>query len=225
MALLALIFVPRAFPQTAGPEPAPASQSGPSSAARQEASGGEDETAQFKHSFSLELLAKLTRLSPESAYWLAVVANFAIIIGVFAWISKKHLPAVFRGRTVSIQKSLEEARQASEDANRRLSEIESRLARLDGEISQMRATMEKEAAAEEARIRAAADEEARRIVQSAEQEIAVAARSARRELTEYAADLAVSLATKQIRIDGATDQVLVRRFLHQLSSDGRSGKA
>jgi len=184
----------------------------------------EDPTAQFKHSASVRLLSRITGLSPDGAYWLAVVLNFAIVVGLIVWGSKKNLPAIFRSRTASIQKSIEEARRASEDANRRLSEIESRLARMDDEISGMRATSEKEAAAEEERIKAAAAEDARRIVESAEQEIAAATKAARRELTAYAADLAVTLATKQIQVDTPTDEALVRRFAQQLSSDGVGAK-
>jgi F0F1-type ATP synthase membrane subunit b/b' len=94
---------------------------------------------------------------------------------------------------------------------------------LDQEIAQMRATAEKEAAAEEARIRTAAEEDARRIVESAQQEIAAAAKAARRDLTAYAADLAVSLAAKQIKVDAPTDQALLRRFASQLSANGAPG--
>jgi F-type H+-transporting ATPase subunit b len=183
-------------------------------------SGGED-TAQFKHSGSVKLLSRITGLSLEGAYWLAVLINFGIVAGVIVWASKKNLPAVFRNRTASIQKSIEEARKASEDANRRLSDIESRLRRLGDEIAQMRVTSEKEAAAEEERIQKAAGEDAKRIVESAEQEIAAAAKAARRELTSYAADLAVTIATKQIHVDAPTDQALVRRFASQLSKDGK----
>jgi len=193
-----------------------------SGAAETNEGAGGDETAQFKHSASVKLLSRITGLSLEGAYWLAVVLNFAIVAGVIAWAAKKNLPAVFRGRTANIQKSLEEARRASEDANQRLAQIESRLGRLDDEIKKMRATSEKEAAAEEERIKASAEEDARRIVESAEQEIAAAAKAARRELTSYAADLAVTLATKQIRVDANTDQALVRRFANQLTND--SGK-
>lgn len=181
---------------------------------------GED-TAQFKHSASVKLLSRITGLSLEGAYWLAVLINFGIVAGVIVWASKKNLPSVFRNRTASIQKSIEEARRASEDANRRLSDIESRLGRLGDEIAQMRVTSEKEAAAEEQRIQQAAEEDAKRIVESAEQEIAAAAKAARRELTSYAADLAVTLATKQIHVDAPTDQALVRRFASQLGKDGK----
>ena len=125
-----------------------------------------------------------------------------------------------RQRSVLIVQAMEEARRASEDANRRLAEIEARLSKLDGEIGGMRAAAEQEAAAEEQRIKAAAAEDGRKIVESAEQEIAAAAKAARRELTAYAADLAVSLAKKQIHVDPATDQALLRSFAQQLSVNG-----
>jgi F-type H+-transporting ATPase subunit b len=176
----------------------------------------EDEQAQFKRSASVQLVAKWTGLSLDGAYWLCVVLNFAVIAGTIFYFSKKNLPGVFRARTASIQKAMQEARQASEEANRRLAEIETRLSRLDAEIGGMREAAEKEAAAEEARIRAAALEDARKIVESAEQEIAAAVKAARRELTTYAANLAVSLAAKQIRVDVATDQALVRGFANEL---------
>ncbi len=204
-----------------------AEQNAPANAAAQpspEPNSSEDETAQFKHSASVRLLARITGLSIDGAYWLAVTLNFAIVAGLIAWALKKNLPSYFRNRTVSIQKSLEEARAASEEAKRRLSAIESRLSHLDDEINQMRAASEKEAAVEEEKIKAAAAEDARRIIQSAEQEIAAAAKAARRDLTAYAADLAVSLAAKQIRIDTPIDQALVRRFAQQISSDGNTGK-
>jgi F-type H+-transporting ATPase subunit b len=181
---------------------------------------GEDETAEFKHSASVKFLAKHTGLSLEHAYWLSVLLNFAIVAGLIFWLSKKHLPGMFRNRTASIQKAMEEARKASDEANRRLADIEARLSRLGEEIGGMRTAAEQKAAAEEARIKAAAQEDARKIVESAEQEIAAAAKAARRELKVYAADLAVSLASKQIKVGAATDQALVREFAQQLAADG-----
>ena len=165
----------------------------------------------------MQLVAKLTGLSLEHAYWLCVLFNFAVVAGTVVYFSKKNLPNVFRNRTASIQQAMQEARRASEDANRRLSEIETRLSRLGSEIAAMGAAAEKEAIAEEARIKAAAEEDARKIVESAEHEIAAAAKLARRELTAYAANLAVSLAAKQMKVDAATDQALVREFAKELS--------
>ncbi|PYX70547.1 MAG: ATPase [Acidobacteria bacterium] len=177
----------------------------------------EDETTEFKQSASVAFLARITGMSLKHTYWLAVVLNFAVVSVAIFWFSKKFLPGMFRDRTAAIQKAIEEARKASADANRRLSEIEARLSKLDVEIGSMRAAAEREAVAEEQRIKAAAEEDTRKIIESAEQEIAAAAKQARRELTAYAADLAVSLAQRQIHVDAATDQVLVRSFADQLS--------
>jgi len=222
--LLALSYGARAQanPSSASPEHSANAVSGELAKESREAAA-EDENAQFRHSASVQMVAKLTGLSLDNAYWLCTVLNFAIVAGVVLYFSKKNLPGMFRNRTASIQKAMQEARQASEDANRRLGEIEARLSRLDAEIAGMRATAEKDAAAEEARIKAAAEEDARKIVESAEQEIAAAAKLARRELTNYAANLAVSLATKQIKVDAATDQALVQGFARELSPKSGSG--
>lgn len=183
-----------------------------------------DDTAEFKNAPAIHFLSRITGLSLHGSWWLALLLNFAVIAGVIFWASKKFLPGIFRQRTASIQKAMEDARKASADANRRLSEIESRLSRLDTEISTMRTSADQEAAAEEARIQAAAHEDARKIVESAEQEIVAAAKQVRRELTAYAADLAVSLAKKQIHVDASTDQQLVRGFADQLSNGGKGGR-
>ena len=207
----------------------PSSPSGPSLSPGQELTketreaAGEEGSGQFKHSAAVKWTSKLTGLSLEESYLLLMGTNFLIIAAVVVWISNKNLPAFFRNRTATIQKAMEEARQASADANRRLAEIESRLARLDVEIGEMRAAAEKEAAAEEERIKAATEEDARKIVESVGQEVAAAVRTARRELTAYAADLAVALAKKQIHVDASTDQTLVHYFAGQLS-DGEKPK-
>jgi F-type H+-transporting ATPase subunit b len=184
------------------------------------AAAGEDETSQFKHSSAVQLIAKLTGLDLEDAYRICVGLNFVVVAAIIFWLSKKNLPGLFRTRTASIQRAMEDARKASEEANRRLAEIEARLSKLDIEIGGMRATAEQEAAAEEQRIKVAAAEDARKIVESAEQEIAAAAKAARRELKAFAADLSVSLAKKQINVDPATDQALLRNFAQQLSANG-----
>jgi F-type H+-transporting ATPase subunit b len=193
-----------------------------------EAAGEEEknETAEFKQSAAVQWIAQKTGLSLQQAYRLCVLVNFAVMGGVLFWAWRKYLPGLFRQRTAAIQKAMQEAQKASDEARRRLAEIESRLMRLDGEIGMMRNAAEREAASEEARIHAAAEEDARKIVESAGQEIAAAAKAARRELTAYAADLAVGLAQKQIRVDAATDQALVREFAGQLaaSADGPPGR-
>jgi F-type H+-transporting ATPase subunit b len=178
---------------------------------------GEEKNSEFKQSESVRLIARLTGMNPVQSYWLCVMLNFAVIAGLIVWAWKKRVPEMFRTRTAGIQTAMIEAQKASEEARRRLAEIESRLSRIDVEIGAMRQEAAREAAAEDSRIKAAAEEEARNIVAGAQQEIAAAARAARRQLASHAADLAVGLAQKQMRIDAGTDQALVRNFASELA--------
>jgi F-type H+-transporting ATPase subunit b len=192
-----------------------------------EATGAdEEEHADLKHSSMVQLLARKTGLSVHGAHLVALSLNFAIIVIVVSWAAFKFLPAMFRNRNASIQQALEEARAASNDANRRLADIENRLRQLDVEIGQMQTSAEKEAAAEEARIQQAAEEDIRKVVQAAEQEIAAAAKQARRELSNHTASLAIALARQQINVDSNTDQVLIRNFATNLARNdgGKDGR-
>jgi len=191
---------------------------------RKAAGEEKDEMADFKQSPSVSAISRITGLNLQQAYWLSVILNFAVIAVVIVWAGKKFLPGIFRDRTAAIQKAMREAQKASEEARGKLAEIEARLAKLDVEIAAIKDSAEREGAAEVARIEAAAREDARKIIAAAEQEIAAAAKAARRQLTAHAAELAVGLAQKQIRVDAPTDQALVRSFAGQLGSAEKSGK-
>jgi F-type H+-transporting ATPase subunit b len=207
---------------TASPQSNSASQAKPKGdSGETEEAKEEDEEAQFKRSPSVKWLAKVTGLSPSAAYWASLILNFVIVAVVLVVLLKSPMATFFRQRTAGIQKGMEEARQASEEAGRRLSEIEARLAKLDGETAEMRAVADREAGKDEEAARAAAEEAKAKIVQGAEQEIAAAARLARGELKSYAAELAVSLAEKKIEVNAATDRALVREFVDQLGEDGK----
>ena len=186
------------------------------------AAGEEDEEAQFKYSASVQWLAKKTGLSKESAYWVFVGINFAVVAGLILWAWRKSMPLHFRDRTASIKKKMEEARAASEEANRRLAEVEGRLAKLDAEIAELRTQADRDAAAEEQRLRATAEEDRQKIVAQAEQEIASAAKLARGELKKYAAELAVNLAEQKIQVTPQADQALVHAFTEKLGTEAKS---
>jgi len=176
----------------------------------------EDSDEQFKHSASVQFIARVSGLSIKHAYLLCTLLNFAVIGILIVWLLRKTLPSVFRNRTAAIQKAMEEARRASEEAKSRLAGIEERLSQLAAEIAQLRSAAEAEGAAEESRIRAAAEEDARKILEDADFEIQAAVKAARRDLKVYAADIAVALARKQVRVDGPTDQALVLSFARRL---------
>jgi len=230
--LLALVFSAflSVFPSRAQEQPAsqPANQASQAAPQHDTAAGelveATEENENLKHSSTVRWLANKTNLSVHGAHLFASGVNFAIIAVIIIWAARTFLPTMFRTRTAAIQQALEEARAASQDANRRLVDIENRLQQLEVEIGTMQATAEKEAEAEEVRIQKAAEEDIRKVIQSAEQEIAAAAKQARRELSAHTAGLAIALARKQINVDPNTDRVLVRAFATQLASNDDRGK-
>jgi F-type H+-transporting ATPase subunit b len=194
-------------------------QSSPKNEGVQQLENGGEADA-IRNAPAVKWIARHTGLTNNQAYWLCFGLNFAVIFFAIAGLMRKMLPGYFKGRTTTIQKGIEEARKMSEDARRRLAEVEGRLSRLDADIAAMQRDADENAKAEEQRLLAAGEEERRRIVTSAEQEIEMAANSARRELKAYVADLAVELAEKKIRVSKDTDEALVRAFTAQMGKDG-----
>ncbi len=180
-----------------------------------------EENAEFKYSSMVGKLGHMIGLDAHGMYWVSIVINFAVLAVFFWMLLKSKLPQMFRERTNTIQKALQEARTASAEASRRLGDIEARLSKLDSEVSDIKAGAEREGAAEEERMRAAAEEDKKKVVDAAESEIAAIARSARHELKSFAASLAVDIASKKIKVDDATDQSLVRQFVGHLGKDGQ----
>ncbi len=210
--------------QSGQPIPPDKSVAGELAKETREAAGEEqEENVSLKHAKPVRWLADKIDWSVHGTHLLLSAINFAIIAGVLIWAGRKMLPGIFRARTASIQQALQEARAASQDANRRLADIENRLRQLDVEIGRMQSTAEIEAAAEEGRIQNLAEEEIRKVVKMAEQDIATAAKLARRELANHTASLAIALARKQINVDSNTDQVLVRTFAAKLGSNKSDG--
>jgi F-type H+-transporting ATPase subunit b len=179
-----------------------------------------DENAKFKYSSMVTKLGKLIGVGPTGMYWVSIAANFVFLALFFWMLLKSKLPQMFRDRTTSIQKALNEAKATSAEASRRLGDIEARLSKLDVEVNDIRTSAEREAGAEEERVRIAAEEDKRKVVDSAEAEIAAIARSARHELKSFAAALAVDIASHKIKVDDDTDHALVRQFVNHLGKDG-----
>lgn len=205
----------------AAPEATPQAAKAPHKPAGEEEG---EETAAFKESPSVQFLARITGLSLHGAYWLAVVVNFLIIVAAIVWLLRSSLPGFFRDRTTSIQMQIDEARRASADAQRRLSDVQARLSRLDQEIAALHAGADKDAAAEQERIRAAGEEDRQKMVETTRAEIEAARRQAEGQLKAYAAELAVGLAAQRLTVDPATDRQLVRTFAEDLGEEARNGR-
>ena len=160
-------------------------------------------------------------VGPKASFTISIAFNFIALFAFCYVLIKSKVPQAFRERTLTIQKGIRDAEAASADAARRLSDIEARLSKLDAEVAEIRTSAEREAAAEEERIRKAAEEDKQKVVAAAETEIDAIARNARRELKGYAASLAVDLAAQRLRVDESTDHALVREFAEQLGKDGK----
>lgn len=147
------------------------------------------------------------------------VINFVILFGLLGYLLRKPAGEFFAGRTRAIQQNLAEARSAREQAEKRLAEIEQRLARLGEEVGALRAQAEREAADQRDRLRAAAAKEAEKILATAESEIDGLARTARLELKSYTAQLAVELAEERIRAEmkPETQERIVRAYVEDLN--------
>lgn len=184
---------------------------------------GEDAEEGLKKSAAVQKFAGWLGIKDlTTAYWIFTVINFAIL--AFALVAgwRKLTPGLFKSRSLTIQQAIADARKASEEAQSRLSSIESRLQQMDGEIASIRASSEQQAKAEEERLRASAEEEQKKIVQAAEQEIAAAGAAAQRELKQFVAQLAVSMAEKKIQVSESADRTLVRAFTQDLSGKGNA---
>ena len=162
----------------------------------------------------------------ETTAILFEVLNFLIIALVVGIPLVRILPGHLRNRKAKLASDIESARKMTEDANARLSAVEAQMAKLGDEIARFRAEVEAESQQDEAKIKAALADESARIVESAEQEIAQAAAQARRGLRNFAADLAIDQAAKQIVLTAETDRALIAEFVGDLSSNGsaRGGK-
>jgi F-type H+-transporting ATPase subunit b len=231
--LLALVLTLGVAPVAAVPMRAQAVAASPSTASGQKAepqaiSAGkrkeaEEGTEAFKKSPMVISLGRMLGMEPATASTVFTWFNFAVLALAVLYALAKALPKTFRGRTQGIQKNLVEARSATEEAKARLSGVEARLAKLDAEIAALKSEAEKDAAADEARIKASVADERERIAHAAEQEIAAAEAHAQRNLREFAAKLAVEQAASRLNLSDDDDSEIVRGFAARLAATGKGG--
>jgi F-type H+-transporting ATPase subunit b len=177
------------------------------------------EVEQYRHSSVVSSIARIAHVKTETAAQIFEDFNSGVLIiaiAVFLW---KIVPKMLRKRSETLEKELIQARLATDDANRRLAEVEARLLRLDSEIDAIRQQVEQEAVGDEQRIHAALETERERIIASAEQEIGAAQAAAQRDLKKFAANLAIDNAMRRIQLSTDTDRALVREFGKSLNKD------
>jgi F-type H+-transporting ATPase subunit b len=158
-------------------------------------------------------------MNAEQSATAFMVTNFLLLAAGVGWMLIKMLPKMLRARNTSIQKNLVDARTATEEARARLSVVEERLAKLDGEIAAMRTHAEQDSAKEEQRIKASVEDEKNKILAAAEQEITAATMHAQKQLQQHAAELAIEQAARKLVVSAETDRLLVQSFAQRLTGD------
>jgi F-type H+-transporting ATPase subunit b len=185
----------------------------------------EDQNEAYRHSDTVRALGAKLGMNADQAATAFTVANFVVLALLVGWFLLKTLPKTFRDRNSAIQKHLVDARTATEEASARLNSVEARLSKLDEQIAAMRAQSEKDAAADEQRIKASVEEEKQKILAAAEQDIAAATATARRQIQQYAADLAIDQAARKLVVSAETDRLLIKSFAERLTGkDAKEGQ-
>ena len=156
--------------------------------------------------------------SPLAVVW--KWGNFLILFGGLGWYLRQPLREFMETRSRSIEEGLASGRLARESALKQMTEIESRMARLDDEVRALRAQAVKEAEEERARILESAKIEAQKILEMAQREIEGLKKSARLELKAHVADLAVKLAEERLQksVGSEENKRLVVRFIDSLET-------
>ena len=171
----------------------------------------------------MQSLAKLMHVDVETAARTFEIFNVSVVVLGIMIPLIRIMPRLLRKRSQKIQVDMETARKTTQDANRRLTAVEAKLASLDNEIAKFRSEVEEQIAQDEQRGKAALEEERTRIVASAEAEINVAAAQAKRSLRHFAADLAIDQAARQLMLTPETDRALIAQFVNEAGRDGIDG--
>jgi F-type H+-transporting ATPase subunit b len=203
----------------------------PSSTVTPASKSEEEQEQDLLHAPVVQSLARMLHLNLNTTIFLLLGINFAIIVlsipyALFRWLPSLWPPNVLRKRRERLRLDLETARAATADAQSRLSAVEAKLAGLGEEMEKFRAQVEQDSLEDEKRIKAALSEESSRIVAVAEQEISVAAAQIRRGLRDFAADLAIDQASRQLALTPETDRALIAEFVASVAADvpGKGGR-
>lgn len=210
-------------PRHAAAQQAPAAASNQTAAEGNAQSAASDEQKEldiFRHAPIVQSIGRKMGMGVETTARVFEAINFVIIILAIVIPIGRFMPKVLRKRSETLSHDIKTAREATTDANVRLSAVEAKLAGLDAEIQKFRAQIEQESLEDGKRIKASIEEESARIVAAAELEIGQAAAQARRGIRHFAADLAIERAEKQLALTPETDRALIDEFIASAAANG-----
>lgn len=194
-------------------------------------------TMQKLVSFILVVLIVMTAAIPASAaegekgwgWWIEGAGRFVnlfILFGIIIYFVREPLKKFFAERRTGIQREIREAREAGEEAEKKLASLENRMKNLDQELATIRREADREVALERRRILEEAERDAVKIAATARREIEGLTRAAEKQLKAYASQLAVELAEEQIRrdISEQDERRVIDRFFVKLGAAGRGDR-
>jgi F-type H+-transporting ATPase subunit b len=146
--------------------------------------------------------------------------NFLIVFGGIFYLTAKYGGAFFRGNAKQIAASIVEATAEKAGADRELHEVETKMARLDQDVAEMREEARRNWAAESDRLRASGQAEIEKIALAAREELAASERAAQQQVREIAASMAVERAATLVS-SMMNAEIRARMFQSFLSELGR----
>jgi F-type H+-transporting ATPase subunit b len=155
-------------------------------------------------------------VAPMELVWQAI--NLALLVAAIVYLARKPVRRFFDERREQIRGDVEGASSLLERAEERYASWEQRLAALDRELEEIRATARQRAEEERDHILADAHTAAERIRRDARASIEQELRRAQAELRDEAADLSIELATKllQDKVGEADRDRLIDEFISQV---------
>jgi F-type H+-transporting ATPase subunit b len=152
--------------------------------------------------------------------WLWPVVNFSILLFILIFFGRKPLGEYFKNRTALIEKSLKEASEAKELAQKTLNEVKKRLKNTDSEIDQIIEAARKSGEKEKEAIIAEGERLKEKIIEQAKASIDFELQKAKEKIKNDAALMALELAEKQIKeqLGQKEQEALIDEYIKRLEA-------
>ena len=150
--------------------------------------------------------------------WLWPIINFAILAFVLVYFARKPVREFFKNRTALIEKSLKEASEARELANKSLEKIQQRLKEADKEVNEILESSRKSGEREKEELIAQGESLKKKMIEQAKANIEFELEKAKKSLKSEAALMALEMAEKQIkeRLDKDEQAKLIDEYIGKL---------
>ena len=145
-------------------------------------------------------------------------ANFLVLVGALYYFMRRPLVDYLSGRSSQIRKDLIDAAELNRAATAQLADVDRKMQALPAELEALKTRGAQEIAAEEERIAGAAATDRARLLMQTRREIDVRLQTAQRQLSDHAADLALTLAQQRLtrEMTPADHTRLVDRYVDQV---------